>query len=109
MVFGGTRRRGLNNTSMSEDGSLFQARGRKARREGGGNQDNPRDEKSIRSVHEYDEQSIRSVFEHDEAPSKGRGSDAVVRSTLSKFAERRHLDAERESTPFSARSVLGRT
>ena len=27
MVFGGTRRRGLNNTSMSEDGSLFQAQG----------------------------------------------------------------------------------
>ena len=31
MVFGGTRRRGLNNTSMSGDGSPFQARGRKAR------------------------------------------------------------------------------
>ena len=31
-------------------------RGRKARREGGGNQDNPRDEKFIRSVLEHDEQ-----------------------------------------------------
>ena len=29
-------------------------RGRKARREGGGNQDNPRDEQPIRSVLEYD-------------------------------------------------------
>ena len=31
MVFGGTRRRGLNLTPMSEDGSPFQTRGRKAR------------------------------------------------------------------------------
>ena len=30
-------------------------RGRKARREGGGNQDNPRDEKPLRSVPEHDE------------------------------------------------------
>ena len=36
-------------------------RGRKARREGGGNQDNPRDEQIIRSVLEYDEQFIQSV------------------------------------------------
>ena len=56
MVFGGTRRRGLNNTPMSEDGSPFQSRGMKARREGVGNQDNPRDEKFIRSVLEHDEQ-----------------------------------------------------
>ena len=60
-------------------------RGRKARREGGGNQDNPRDVQHIRSVPEYDEQfdsvspstmqppseprdehSIQSVPEHDE-------------------------------------------
>ena len=34
----------------------FRTRGRKARREGGGNQDNPRDEQPIRSVLEHDEQ-----------------------------------------------------
>ena len=28
-----------------------------------------------------------------------RGFDAVIRPTLNKFAERRHLDEERESTP----------
>ena len=60
MVFGGTRRRGLNNTSMSGDGSPFQARGRKARREGGGNLTPPRDEKYIRSVFEHDEQPDRA-------------------------------------------------
>ena len=37
-------------------------RGRKARREGGGNQDNPRDEKHIRSVLEYDEQLDRVLL-----------------------------------------------
>ena len=35
-------------------------RGRKARREGGGNQDNPRDEQLIRSVFEHDEQLDRA-------------------------------------------------
>ena len=37
-------------------------RGRKARREGGGNQDNPRDEQHIRSVLEHDEQFERVFF-----------------------------------------------
>ena len=62
MVFGGTRRRGLDLTPMSEDDSMFQARGRKARREGGGNQDNPQDEQHIRSVLEYDEKLERVLF-----------------------------------------------
>ena len=37
-------------------------RGRKARREGGGDQDNPRDEQPIRSVLEHDEHSERVQF-----------------------------------------------
>ena len=49
-------------------------RGRKARREGGGNQDNPRDEKLIRSVFKHDEKPIRSVLEHDKALAQTRRS-----------------------------------
>ena len=40
----------------------YRTRGRKARREGGGDQDNPRDEQSIRSVLEHDEHSERVQF-----------------------------------------------
>ena len=47
-------------------------RGRKARREGGGNQDNPRDEKLIRSVFKHDEKPIRSVLEPAEALARTR-------------------------------------
>ena len=58
MVFGGTRRRGLDLTSMSEDGSPFQTRGRKARREGGGYQDNPQ----TRSIFVACLSAINSLF-----------------------------------------------
>ena len=51
-------------------------RGRKARREGGGNQDNPRDEKLIRSVPEY-----------DESPVKRRGFDKAGRRTTHSMPE----------------------
>ena len=42
-------------------------------------------------------------------PSPKKRRHTQIRPLKRKFAERRHLDAERESTPFSARRVLGRT
>ena len=80
MVFGGTRRRGLNNTSMSEDGSPFQSRGRKARREGGGILTHPRDEQSIRSVLEHDEQFGRARLNTMNTPSEGNLSSRLTHS-----------------------------
>ena len=51
--------------------ALVRTRGRKARREGGGYQDNPRDEQPIRSVLERDKQPIRGVPEPaSPSPSK---------------------------------------
>ena len=59
---GGTCRRGLNLTPMSGDGSPFQTRGRKARREGGGILIHSRDEKPVWSAFEHDARSERVLF-----------------------------------------------
>ena len=82
MVFGGTRRRGFNNTSMSEDDNPFQTRGRKARMGlpakcmhfvgspgWRGNSNSPRDEQPIRSAPEHNEDFDRvSRITHKRLP-----------------------------------------
>ena len=55
MVFGGTRRRGLNLTSMLEDDNPFGHGGGKPEGKEGGESNSPRDVKFIRSVLEHDE------------------------------------------------------
>ena len=54
-------------------------RGRKARREGGGDQDNPRDEKFIRSVLEHDEHSERVQFRRVIKQLRRRAGDRSAR------------------------------
>ena len=56
MVFGGTRRRGLNNTPMSEDGSLCLPV-----RTPNSLSEHPRDEQPIRNVPEHDENVERAL------------------------------------------------
>ena len=84
MVFGGTCRRGLNNTSMSEDGSPSQTHGGgKPEGKEGGILTHPRDVQPIRSVFDHDATSVCMLFISRITPGqRGRGKNVQWRANM---------------------------
>ena len=82
-------------------------RGRKARREGGGNQDNPRDEQPIRSELEHDEQLDRASSSTMKPLPEPAGGGLILKKQKRQGAVFRVRPLQPENSSYPTKEKIG--